>query len=231
MHFLSGLHTGVTIGGLVVPCVFGGKNMSRWATRRPGYHASVAAALPGFGTESCRLVASAYAALLERAGGQIPCKNGLDLSGIAPAMANVALAAVKLRSACVFRIAGEEIRSRFGRKLVGQNYYDLVDPARRSHAVRSMDMVVSIPCGFRVELIQRFSNGMETPAEACAFPLRSPDPEIDGFILFADESSAPPARIRNSDPELEESIVVRRDLIDLGFGVDERFEDLIRASR
>lgn len=231
MHFLSGLHAGVTVGGLVVPCAFGGNNMSRWATRRPGYYASVAAALPGFGTESCRLVASAYAALLERAEGEIPCKNGLDLSGIAPAMANVALAAVKLGSACVFRIAGEEIRSRFGRKLVGHNYYDLVNSARRSHAMRSMDMVVSVPCGFRVELIQRYSDGTELPAEACAFPLRSPDPEIDGFILFADESSALPARIRNSNPKLEEAVVVQRDLIDLGFGVDEGFEDLVRASK
>lgn len=203
--------------------------MSRWATRRPGYHASVAAALPGFRTENCRLVASAYAALVERGGGQIPSKNGLDLSGIAPAMANVALAAVKLGSACVFRIAGEEIRYRFGRKLVGQNYYDLVDPARRSHAMRSMDMVVSIPCGFRVELIQRYSNGAESPAEACAFPLRSLDPEIDGFILFADEERAPPVRVRTSDPRLEESIVAYRELIDLGFGVDADFEDLVQS--
>lgn len=209
--------------------VMGENNMSRWVTRRPAYHANVAAALPGFGTESCRLVASAYADLVGNSGGQIPAKNGLDLTGIAPAMANVALAAVKRGSACIFRIAGEGIRERYGRRLVGQNYYDLVNPARRSFAIQSIDMVVSVPCGFRVELVQRFSNATEAMAEACAFPLRSPNPEIDGFILFADEERAPPARNRATDPQLVESVVVRRELIDLGFGVDETFEELIQA--
>lgn len=202
--------------------------MSRWISRRPDHYASVTAALPEFRTGNCRLVADVYASLLQRSGGRIPEKNGLDLSGFAPALANIALAAIKIGSACTFRIAGEAIRDRFSLKLVGANYYDLVDPARRSHAMRAIDMVVDVPCGFRVELLQRFSNGTETRAEACAFPLASGDPDIDGFVLFADEEVDPRGRPPVRKPELLESIVLRRGLIDLGFGIDEGFEDLVQ---
>lgn len=202
--------------------------MSRWVSRRPDRYASIEAALPEFKTANSQLVARGYAALLKRSGGQIPHKNGLDLSGFAPALSNIALAAVKIGSACIFRIAGEAIRDRFSLKLVGANYYDLVDPARRSRAMQAIEMVAAVPCGFRVDLLQCFSNGTTVEAEACAFPLRSDEPDIDGFVLFADEQLDPPAHLRARKPELLESVVLRRDLIDLGFGVDEGFVDLVR---
>lgn len=201
--------------------------MSRWISRKPDYHADITVALPSFVTRSCALLATGYAELIHQGGGSIPSKNGLDISRFGSIMANLALAAIRLESTCVFRIAGEGIRERFAQKLVGMDYYDLVDPARRSRAMQSMDMVVSTPSAFRVELLQQYENGEEYHAEACAFPLLSDEPGIDGFILFADADIGAARRPAMVQPALRQSLVVRRELIDLGFGVDSSFEDLV----
>ncbi|WP_193172208.1 PAS domain-containing protein [Nisaea nitritireducens] len=201
--------------------------MPRWISHKPGHHADMNDALPSFVTRSCTLLATGYAKLMQNNGGKIPAKNGLDISSFGPVMANTALGAVTLGSACTFRIAGESIRERFAQKLVGTDYYDLVDPARRSCAMKSMDMAVSFPCAFRAELLQKYDNGEERRAEACAFPLLSDEPDIDGFILFANEDIDRTRRISVIRPVLTKSWVIHRELIDLGFGIDESFEDLV----
>lgn len=201
--------------------------MPRWISRKPGHHADMNVALPSFVTRGCRLLATGYARLIQNNGGNIPAKNGLDISSFGPIMANTALAAVTLSSACTFRIAGEGIRERFAQRLVGTDYYDLVDPARRRCAMQSMDMVVSFPCAFRVELLQKYDNGEERRAEACAFPLFSDEPGIDGFIMFANDEIDRARRISAIRPVLTKSWVIHRELIDLGFGFDKNFEDLV----
>tara|TARA_E500000318_G_scaffold86547_1_gene83256 strand:- start:4732 stop:5370 length:639 start_codon:yes stop_codon:yes gene_type:complete len=201
--------------------------MSRWILRKPDYLADITIALPRFVTRSCMLLATGYAELIQKNGGNIPAKNGLDISSFGPIMANTALAALTLNSACIFRIAGEGIRERFAQKLVGTDYYDLVDPARRSHAIHSMDMVIKTPCAFRVELLQQYDNGEERRAEACAFPLLSDEPDTDGFILFADDQIEHKRLSAATSPVLRETQVVHRELIDLGFGLDKNFEDLV----
>ncbi|MEP3115864.1 hypothetical protein [Nisaea sp.] len=201
--------------------------MSRWISHKPDYHAEIATALPHFVTRSCTLLATGYAELMQNGDGRIPSKNGLDISKFGPIMARLALAAVSLDSTCTFRIAGEGLRERFSQKLVGTSYYNLVDPAHRSYAMQSMEMAVSIPCAFRVELLQKYDNGEERRSESCAVPLRSDEPGIDGFIMFADDEIdrlRPSAAAR---PVLVKSEVIRRELIDLGFGLDESFEDLV----
>ncbi len=201
--------------------------MSRWISHKPDYHADITIALPHFVTRSCTLLATGYAEVMQNGDGRIPSKNGLDISKFGPVLANLALAAVSRDSTCIFRIAGEGLRNRFSQKLVGTNYYNLVDPARQRYAMQSMDMAVSIPCAFRAELLQKFDNGEERRAETCAFPLRSDEPGIDGFIIFADDEIDRLRPAAAARPVLVNSQVIRRELIDLGFGLDESFEDLV----
>lgn len=203
--------------------------MPRWISRKPGHHADITVALPSFMTRSCRLLATGYAALIQNSenGHTIPSKNGLDISSFAPIMADIALAAITINSACIFRIAGEGIRQRFAHKLVGTDYYDLVAPARRSSAIEAMEMVVSTPCAFRVELLQHYDNGEERRAEACVFPLLSDEPDIDGFALFANSEIDRPRSPAAARPILSGFQVVRRDLIDIGFGLDQNFKDMV----
>lgn len=201
--------------------------MTRWTTRKPHYFQDLDTAIPRFSTRCGKLVATQYADLVKRNDGRIPSKNGLDLQGLAPAMSNIALAAVSVGKACSFRIVGEALQNRFARKLVGANYYDLIEPAQKDHAIQSVDMVVSVPCAFRACFLQRYDNGIERRAEAGGFPLLSDEPDIDGFVLFVDEETEPARRLTKNLPKMLDAIVLHRDIIDLGFGVDETFQDLV----
>lgn len=204
--------------------------MSRWISRKPDYHSDIMVALPHFVTSSCALLATGYAELMQKNEGTIPSKNGLDISRFGSVMGNLALAALTLESTCTVRIAGEGVRERFSHKLVGTNYYSLVNPALRSNTMQSIDMVVSTPCAYRVEMLQKYDNGEEYRIEFCAFPLLSDEPGVDGFIIFADgeiDQMRPAATIR---PVLIQSQVIQRELIDLGFGLDESFEDLVPSA-
>jgi hypothetical protein len=88
-----------------------------------------------------------------------------------------------------------------------------------------MHMVVDRPSGYRAEVVQRLSNDYERTLESLALPLRSTEPGVDGFILIT------VAPIGESDASLPDAVkpvgvsITRRDLIDLGFGVEEDFVD------
>lgn len=212
-----------------------------WVTRKPFLRVALADSLPIYRTAASRQVAEAYAALLAAAGGGLPAKGRLDVTRLARAIPHLVLCAITLPDRCIYRLAGEEVKGRIGRNPVGLNYYDFVPPERRAHAMRAMNMVIEVPCAFRAEIEQAYSDGTARLVEAVAFPLKSEQPGVDGFILFAESAigagvgggtgggtgageapwrPAPGARLVGTT-------VTRRDLIDLGFGVDESFEDLV----
>ena len=201
--------------------------MSHWISSKPDYHANITDALPHFVTRSCAHLATGYAKLIQDGGNAVPSKNGLDISSFAPIMPDLALTAIKLDATCIFRIAGEGIQRRFAHKLVGTDYYDLVDPARRSSAAEAMEMIVRTPCAFRVELLQQYDDGEDRRAESCVFPLLSDEPDVDGFALFANSEIDTPRSQAATRPVLKKVQIVRRDLIDIGFGLDEGFKDLV----
>ena len=171
-------------------------------------------------------MAGAYADMLALSRTRIPPKNGLDPHGFSSALSNVALTAIVIGESCTYRIAGEELRERYAQKLVGKNYYDIVPPERREHAMRGMELVIQTPCGFRAELVQEFADGQRSLAEVCAFPLGSDEPGVDGFVLFANQDIKAPPRSAHRT-EMVRSVLIKRDLIDLGFGIDEGFVDLV----
>ena len=60
--------------------------------------------------------------------------------------------------------------------------------------------------------------------------MRSEEPGVDGFILFSDQALGRRAGAPATPPRLLGANVRRRDLIDLGFGVDTGFRDLVHDS-
>lgn len=180
-----------------------------------------------FKTATCRRVAQAYLELLRKGDGAIPAKNGVNLTGFATAMADMALTAVTKPDRCIYRLAGERLQRRMGINPIGRNYYDFVPEFRRDQAVRAMTMVVDVPCGFRAEIQQNYSDGSIRLVEAVGLPLTSDEPDVDGFILFGDRQIEYDIMTSRDDVSLLGANVVRRDLIDLGYGVDEQFEDLV----
>jgi hypothetical protein len=114
--------------------------------------------------------------------------------------------------------------------LTGRNYYDFVQPERRQIAAGAMHMVIDTPCAFRAEIYQTYSGDTALMVEASGFPLLSSEAGVDGFILFADQGIDTLDELLNPHPILQEASLRHRDLIDLGFGIDEAFEDLMEAS-
>jgi hypothetical protein len=202
---------------------------TRWVTRRPHSRVALADSMPLCKTGACRDLAAAYHKLLRSEGGKLPPKGRLDVTELARAVPHLLLCAIIRPDKCIYRVAGEEVRTRIGRNPVGLNYYDLVPPERRAHAMRAMNMVIDVPCGWRVEIEQSYSSGIGRLVEAVAFPLASAQADVDGFVLLADCEIGPSGRGSTAGVTLLGTDVIRRDLIDIGFGVDESFEDLVPA--
>ena len=200
-----------------------------WVTRRPFMRVALADSMAIYRAPASRQVAEAYAALLAAEDGRLPPKGRLDVTRLARAIPHLVLCAVTRPDRCLYRLAGEEVKARFGSNPVGLNYYDVVPPERRAHAMRAMNMAIEVPCAFRAEIEQTYSNGVVRMVEAVAFPLKSEQPDVDGFILFAECSIDPGQRPAGHGARLVGTNVIRRDLIDIGFGVDETFEDLVAA--
>ncbi|MEQ9641587.1 MAG: hypothetical protein RIM84_16300 [Alphaproteobacteria bacterium] len=200
-----------------------------WTARKPDIVTDLADAARHCRSAVGGRLVSSYVAFMAEAGGAVPAKNGLDLSRLAKALPDLMLAAVTKPDRWICRLAGERVRQRLGRSPVGGNYYDIVPPERRANAMHAMNMVIDVPCGFRAEIEQMHRDGVIRLSEAVALPLSSEEPGVDGFILFADSHIED---VGSADPDpggrfITGANVTRRDLIDLGFGVDETFEDLV----
>lgn len=200
-----------------------------WVTRKPRMRVALADSMPIYRTDAGRDLAQAYLELLGAAGGKLPAKSQLDVTQLARAIPHLALCSIIKPDKCVFRVAGEEVKRRIGTNPVGLNYYDFVPAERRDHAIRAMHMAIDVPCAFRAEIEQTYTTGLRRLVEATGFPLRSEQPGIDGFILFADCQIGEIAGATPAKTLLLGANVTRRDLIDLGFGVDEEFEDMVPA--
>jgi hypothetical protein len=200
-----------------------------WVTRRPHARVALADSLPLFRTDCCRELAAAYLELLRGAGDKVPGKGRLDVTRLPAVIPHLILCALTLPDRCIYRVVGEEVRGRFDRNPVGLNYYEFVPAERRGHARHAMNMVIEVPSGFRVEIEQTYSSGLGRLVEAVAFPLASAQPGVDGFAVLAECAIGEAERIAEPGVTLLGTNVMRRDLIDIGFGTDESFEDLVPA--
>lgn len=201
-----------------------------WTPQKPNRAGTLRDAMSAYRTPACRALAAGYLAMLEAAQGRVPRKSDLDLANFAVVMPHLALVAVSKPDRCIYRIAGERLKERVGLNLTGRNYYDFVQPERREIAARAMHMVIETPCAFRAEIRQTYSGDVSLMIEASGFPLLSTENGVDGFILFADQGIEQLDDLLTPHPILQGASLRRRDLIDLGFGIDETFEDLIEAN-
>jgi len=199
-----------------------------WIQRKPASVCSLSEASPLFLTGACRTLAEGYRELLERTNGAIPLKNQFDVVRFVKAIPHLALCAIKKPDQCIYRVAGEGLKDRIGFNPTGQNYYDFVPEGRRTHAAQAMHMAIDVPCGFRSVIEQQYSNGLAATVEAVGFPLITEESDLDGYLIFADQGVDVPSQLALSASRLLGANVMRRDLIDLGFGVDDNFVDLVR---
>jgi len=200
-----------------------------WIEKHPTAIVALGDLAPLLRTDSAKILAAGYEKLLAAGGGAIPPKASLDLSPIARMLADAALLAIESPEHCVFRLVGENLKNRIGFDPTGLNYYDLVPEIRRGYAQRAMNMVIAKPMAFRADLEQVYSSGEVLMIETLGMPLASNEAGVVGFILFADEAQSRWDRRIAEGTRLLGANVVRRDLVDIGFGIDADFRDLVEA--
>lgn len=196
-----------------------------WKEVAPAHVVSLARAQSLFRAPQCRLFAVRYQDLLDRAGGHIPQKDGLDLTGLAPLLPDMALVTVIRPDRCVIRLAGERLKQRLGFNPVRRNYLDLVPAWRRPSAMQAMCSVVDGPAGFRAELSYRYSDGVVRETETLALPLAASRRDVDGYVLLIDRAVSGEDLASPPVGQVREATLRRRHLIDLGFGLDRSFVD------
>jgi len=199
-----------------------------WIRQTPRSTVPLAQAPRLFATMAPSILANAYIELMEEAGGTVPRKTGLDISKFAAALPDVALFATKMPDQCIYRIVGESWKQRIGLNPVGKNYFDFVAAKRRESAIASLQDLITIPSAFRVIIEQTYSAGRKAKLEVLAVPLLSEEEGIDGFCLFAAQLVAPVHFGPSDDRIVLGANIVERDLIDIGYGVNEKFFDLVR---
>lgn len=205
----------------------GGPVPAGWVRRPPASVVPLADAAALCSTDVCRALAEGYAAMAAAAGG-VPAKRGFDPTLVGPALAHLSLMEVRGAGLCVYRLVGEALKDRLGFDPTGRDYYALLPPERRAAAARAHLMAVGVPCGFRCDIRQGFADGTARDVEAAAFPLISEEPGVDGFVVVASRMAGGPRRLDpRMDPVFVGNVVVRRDLVDLGHGVDPDFHDIV----
>jgi hypothetical protein len=200
-----------------------------WRELKPASVTTLPEIEPELLTPAARAFAAGYLALRADSRAAVPAKNGLELARFAKAIPHFALVAVTFGEHCVYRLAGEALQERIGFNPTGRNYYDFVPEERRARAARAMEMVVARRCGFRALVEQTYDNGTARRIESLGLPLAADEPGVDGFILFSDQALPDAVRFEAPGKRWLGANLVRRDLIDLGFGVDETFADIVRG--
>lgn len=198
-----------------------------WRRKKPGYIASLEDAEIRCETTPAKEMVQAYIRLLNGAKGRLPAFCDLDLREVRHAATHMALCSVGIGHHCTIRFFGEELKQRVGVNPVGRNFFDFVHPDRADSIRQVMEMMVSRPCGYLARVRQEFASGRTIIVETVALPLAPSRPGDDGQVVMTDTPVEYAGITLERDRVLLSADVVKRDLIDLGHGVDENFEDLV----
>ena len=202
-------------------------SVENWTPRRPDRTLPLREAASACVSKPARQLVEVYEGWMSGADGRIPTKSTIDLVSLAPVMSDLLLYALSGDEKCICRLAGEAVKQAVATEIVGRNYFELVPDERRDHARHAMRMVIDQPSGFRCEIAQRLTNDLDRTLESLALPLASTEEGVDGFVLVTVTSISKDDDLLNGATQHGGINVTRRDLIDLGFGVDETFVDFL----
>lgn len=201
----------------------------KWVSRKPEFVGDLDQVHGRCTNHSARRLIAGYTKHFQANGGRPPKFTDLDIADFALSTPHMALCSVIKGDRCEFRIIGEELRERMGRPAAFVNYYDYVPANRVASVRRVMEMVVETPCGFRADLEQVYTSGQSTKAEAVGLPLAPARADEAGQILFSDQMTDDLGFNPGEERTLLGANLLKRDMIDIGFGIDPSYEDLVRV--
>jgi hypothetical protein len=200
-----------------------------WRPQRPEAVTDLGGASAYCHTDVCRATLAGYGTLLAANRGAIPRKSALDLRLFRGAIANMSLLAISRPDRCIYRVAGEHVQQRFGTNPVGRNFYDLLPEGRRESAIRGFNAVIDKPYGYWAMFQETYDSGLIGQVEGVGVPFLSDEPGVDCFALIVSQEVGHEARLAPERRLRIGSDVRRRVLIDLGYGVDEQYVDMVPA--
>ena len=204
--------------------------MVEWTARKPNRTLTLDEVTAACRTAPAKRLAEIYQGWMAAApDGLVPNKSAMDIVSLAPVMTDLMLFAITGDDRCLCRLAGESVQRQVASRLVGRNYYDVVPRERLDSVRRAMRMVIERPCGYRSEIAQRLLDDRDRILESLALPLASSEPGVDGFMLITVAPIVDEGLAWNGDVVHGGVNIALRDLIDLGFGVDETFVDYFPA--
>lgn len=198
-----------------------------WTTRKPGYIGLLEDVEKRSTTKSAKELARTYTRLFRERGDKPPRFQDIELGDLKLTVPYIALCALEVSGQCTVRFFGEELRRRIGTNPAGRNLRDFIHPDRADSVLRMMEMIVRYPCGYLANVKQQFVNGRTILVETVAFPLSSSRDGEVGQIILADTPIRDEGIRFDRNTVMLSADVVYRDLIDLGYGVDEEFTDVV----
>lgn len=200
-----------------------------WVSKKPEFVGDLDRIVDRCKTASGRSLIASYSKYFRLNGNSPPKFSDLDIADFTAIAPHFALCSVIKDMRCEFRIIGENLRERMGFPATRVNYYDYVPTNRVASVKRIMETVVETPCGFRADLEQVYTSGQTTYAEAVGLPLVPARSGESGQILFSDQTTEDIGFGAKEECTLLGANLLQRDFIDIGYGVDPTYEDLVRA--
>ena len=199
----------------------------KWRRKKPGYIGSIDEVQDRCEAEPSKELAGAYTRLFKENGNKVPSFRDLEMRDLKAAVPQIALCSVGVGEHCTIRFFGEELRARLGMNPVERDFFEFVHPDRADSIRRIMEMLVIYPCAYLANVRQEFTNGRTAVVETIAFPLASSRPGDDGQVILSDTPISDEGVTLDREKVLLSADAVWRDLIDLGYGVDRDFEDIV----
>ncbi len=198
-----------------------------WTRKKSGFIASMDEVEERCQTTQSKEMAKVYGRLLKTAQGKLPTFRDIDLADVKNAAPNIALCSVGIGRHCTIRFFGDALRSRVGVNPAGRDLFEFVHPERVENIREVMEMLVRYPCAYLARVRQEFTSGRTIIVETTAFPLAPSRHGDDGQVILTDTPIENAGTTLDRDKVLLSADVLQRDLIDLGYGVDAEFEDLV----
>lgn len=164
---------------------------------------------------TARALLAAWGKLPRR--GAVPDRHSFDPTAIPAILPVVSLIERRADDEWLLRLVGTEIERRWGKRLTGCNYLDLVSAAAVDATRAEFRAVVEQPCGSWSKRDLALRSGLSAVVETIRLPLRGGDGRVNLILSCSGEVSR---EYRSADSEaLAIAAIAEHQFFDIGAGV------------
>jgi hypothetical protein len=117
----------------------------------------------------------------------VPDRNTFDPMAIVRILPVVSILERAGADEWCFRLVGTEIERRWGRRITGSNFTDIVSPATVAVMRRELRHIVEWPCGSWCQRLVALQSGRQAAIETLRLPLRAADGRVSLVLSCSGE--------------------------------------------